>query len=148
MRLRLHRNHKVSIHDFHVVKSRIIIATSGRHAPSLAQLLNAMSIHEIDRTSTLDQEKDRAVVREDADAEEPGPGGDGEHEQKPAEQGVESDEAEEEDQAPAAAPQTFVTAANAKKTFGMKRSNPTVKKGVKTASNPIPLVSHQFLTRQ
>ncbi len=106
-----------------------------------------MSVHEIDRTSTLDPGQDGTIIHEDAEAEEPGIGGDREHGQNPAEQ-VESDEAEAEDQAPAAAPPISANAANAKKVFGMKRSNPTVKKGVKTASNPIPLVSHQFLTRQ
>ncbi|SJL00539.1 uncharacterized protein ARMOST_03852 [Armillaria ostoyae] len=88
-----------------------------------------MSISEIDRTSTLNQEQDNAIVREDAEAEEPGIGGDGGHGQTPAKQEVESNEGEEEDKAPAAAPPTFVTAANAKTAFGMKRSNPTVKKG-------------------
>ncbi len=70
--------------------------------------------------------------------------GDGEHGQTPAEQEV---EAEEEDQGPVGPP-TPADAANAKKVFGMKRSNPTVKKGEKTTPNPFPLVSHQSLTRQ
>ncbi|SJL04739.1 uncharacterized protein ARMOST_08109 [Armillaria ostoyae] len=70
-----------------------------------------------------------AIVREDADAEEPEPGGDGEHEQKPAEQEKESDEEEIDGEAPAVALPISATAANAKTTFGMKRSNPTVKKG-------------------
>ncbi len=46
---------------------------------------------------------------------------------------------QDQDELPAAAS----TAANAKSFFGMKRSNPTVKKGVK-ATNPFPLVSHEF----
>ncbi|PBK64560.1 hypothetical protein ARMSODRAFT_892882, partial [Armillaria solidipes] len=102
-------------------------------------------MHEIDRTSTLDPEQDRAIVHEDAEAEEPGPGGDGEHDQKPAEQEEESDKAEEGDKASTAAPPRFATAANAKTTFGIKRSNPTVKKGVKFNSNPFPVVSYEFL---
>ncbi|SJL04754.1 uncharacterized protein ARMOST_08124 [Armillaria ostoyae] len=84
-------------------------------------------MHEIDGTSNLDLGQDGVIVREDAEVEEPGIGEDGEHGQNPAEQ-----EAEEEDQAPAATPQIFVTAANAKTTFGIKRSNPTVKKGSDT----------------
>ncbi len=113
-----------------------------------------MSIHEIDRTSPLDTGPDKSIRREDAKAEEPGIGGDGEQERSPAgqEAEVESGEAEEEeaeededDQAPAAAaPLTSATAANAKTTFGIKRSNPTVKKGVETISNPFAVVSHEF----
>ncbi|PBK64575.1 hypothetical protein ARMSODRAFT_1007143 [Armillaria solidipes] len=83
-------------------------------------------MHEIDGTSNLDLGQDGVIVREDAEVEEPGIGEDGEHGQNPAEQ-----EAEEE-KAPAATPQIFVTAANAKTTFGIKRSNPTVKKETKT----------------
>ncbi len=37
------------------------------------------------------------------------------------------------------------TAANAKTFFGMKRSNPTIKEGVKTTSKHIALVSHAIL---
>ncbi|SJL04803.1 uncharacterized protein ARMOST_08174 [Armillaria ostoyae] len=98
-----------------------------------------MSIHEIDRTSPLDPGPDESIRREVAETEEPGIGGDGEHERNPAgqEEEVESGgakkgelEEEEEDQAPAtAAPPTSATAANAKTTFGMKRSNHIVKKG-------------------
>ncbi|KAK0442913.1 hypothetical protein EV421DRAFT_1903881 [Armillaria borealis] len=97
-----------------------------------------MSIREIDRTSALDPGQVEAIGREDAEAEEPGIGGDGEHGQTPAVREVdsdeekkdaESDEEEKEDQAPAAAPPASANAANAKKVFGMKRSNPTVKKG-------------------
>ncbi|PBK62885.1 hypothetical protein ARMSODRAFT_556595 [Armillaria solidipes] len=95
-----------------------------------------MSIHEIDRTSPLDPGPDESIKREVAETEEPGIGGDGEHERSPAgqEEEVESGGAKkeelEEDQAPAtAAPPTSATAAFAKTTFGMKRSNPTVKKG-------------------
>ncbi len=91
-----------------------------------------MSVHEIERTSTLDPGQDGAIIREDAEAE--GIGGDGELGQNPAEQGVESDEAAEEDEAPTAAP-TSATAASAKKIFGaMRRPNLTVKKGVKNPS--------------
>ncbi|PBK62922.1 hypothetical protein ARMSODRAFT_558313 [Armillaria solidipes] len=86
-----------------------------------------MSIHEIDRTSTLDPGQDGAIIREDAEVGSQGIGGDGEHEQKPTEQPVESDEMEEEDQAAAAAPPI---SAGAKKIFGtMRRPNPTAKKG-------------------
>ncbi|KAK0225000.1 hypothetical protein EDD85DRAFT_958727 [Armillaria nabsnona] len=86
-----------------------------------------MSIHEIDRTSTLDP---GAIIREDAEAEVQEIERDGEHRQNPAEQGVEPDEAEKEDQAPAAAPPTSATAAGAKRIFGtMRRPNPTAKKG-------------------
>ncbi len=84
--------------------------------------------------STLDQGPDGAIVRKDAEAKEQGTGGDGGHGQNPAEQEVGSDKAEEEDKAPAAAPPTSATAANAKTTFGMKRSNPTVKKGAQNTS--------------
>ncbi len=96
----------------------------------------------------MDTGPDESIRREVAKTEEPGIGGDGEHERSSAgqEDEVELGEAkeeefreeeaeeEEEDQAPAtAAPPTSATAANAKTTFGMKRSNPTVKKGVKNA---------------
>ncbi|SJL04881.1 uncharacterized protein ARMOST_08252 [Armillaria ostoyae] len=87
-----------------------------------------MSIHEIDRTSTLDLGQDGAIVREDAEAELQGIGENGEHGQNPAEHEVESDEAEE-DQASTTALPTSATAANAKKTFGIKRQKPAVKKG-------------------
>ncbi len=96
---------------------------------SLPQLLNSMSIHETDRTSTLDAGQDDTIIREDAGAESQRIGGDDERGQNP---GVESDEAEEEEQAPAAAPPT---SAGAKKIFGtMRRPNPTAKKGVKNPS--------------
>ncbi|KAK0185868.1 hypothetical protein F5146DRAFT_1143386 [Armillaria mellea] len=75
-----------------------------------------MSIREIDRNSSLDPGPVEAIGRK---AEEPGIEGDRE---TPAEQEV---EAEGEGQDPADLP----TSANAKKVFGMKRSNPTVKKG-------------------
>ncbi len=98
-------------------------------AASLPQLLNSMSIHETDRTSTLDAGQDDTIIREDAGAESQRIGGDDERGQNP---GVESDEAEEEEQAPAAAPPT---SAGAKKIFGtMRRPNPTAKKGVKNPS--------------
>ncbi|PBK62917.1 hypothetical protein ARMSODRAFT_1024458 [Armillaria solidipes] len=90
-----------------------------------------MSIHEIDRTSTLDS--GAIIIREDAEAEAQEIEGDGEHRQNPAEQGVGSDE--EEDQVPAAAPPASATAADAKKIFGtIRRPNPIAKKGVKKAS--------------
>ncbi len=105
-----------------------------------------MSIHESDRTSSLDPGPDRVIGRGDAEAGEPGIGGDEEHERSLSRQEevvesgkaeeVESDEEEEEHEAPAVAP---LAAANAKTTFGLKRSNPTVKKGVKTI---IPLLSY------
>ncbi|SJL04767.1 uncharacterized protein ARMOST_08137 [Armillaria ostoyae] len=85
-----------------------------------------MSIHGIDKTSTLDPGQYGTIVHEDAEAEEPGIVGDGEHERNPAVQEVDTDKKE---QAPAAAPPTSANAANAKKVFGMKRSNPTAKKG-------------------
>ncbi|PBK87589.1 hypothetical protein ARMGADRAFT_1085609 [Armillaria gallica] len=78
-----------------------------------------MSIHKIDRTSMLDPGQDDVItpaVREVLDEEEEG-------------KDAESDEEEKEDQAPAAAPPTSANGANAKKVFGMKSSNPTVKKG-------------------
>ncbi len=94
-----------------------------------------MSLHEIDGTSALVPRQDDAIVREDVEAEGPGIGGDGEHGQNPAKQAAESDAAEEEeDQAPAAALLTSATAASTKKIFGIKRSTPTVKKGVQNAS--------------
>ncbi len=93
-----------------------------------------MSIHEIDRTSTLDLGQDVAVVCENAEAESQGIGEDGEHGQNPAEHEVESDEAEEDVRAPTAAPPTSATAANAKKAFGMKRPKPAVKKGAQNTS--------------
>ncbi len=109
-----------------------------------------MSIHEIDRTSSLDPGSDGAIGCKDAEAEEPGIRADGEHGRNQARQeedvgSGEAEEEEEENKAPAAAPPTSATAANAKTVFGMKRSNPTVKKGLKATSNPIPFVSHQFL---
>ncbi len=106
-----------------------------------------MSIREIDRTSTLDPGQEDAIGRGNAKAEEPGIEGDGEHRKNPAAREVDSGE-EEEDQAPAAAPPTSADAANAKKVFGMRRSNFTVKKGEKTTPNPFPLVSHPSLIRQ
>ncbi len=100
-----------------------------------------MSVREIDRTSSLDPRQVEAIGREDAEVEEPGIGRDGEHGQTPAEQEV---QAEAEDQGPAGPP----TSANAKRVFGMKRSNPTVKKGEKITPDTFPLVSHQSLIRQ
>ncbi|PBK83072.1 hypothetical protein ARMGADRAFT_677873 [Armillaria gallica] len=97
-----------------------------------------MSIREIDRTSTLDLGQGEAIGREDAEAEGPGIEGDGERRQNQAaqevqlaeeEKDVESNKEEKEGQAAAAAPPTPANAANAKKVFGMKSSNPTVKKG-------------------
>ncbi len=116
-----------------------------------------MAIHEIDRTSTLDPGQGEAIGREDAEAEGPGIGKDGDHVQNLAaqevqsaeeEKDVESNKEEKEDQTAAAPPPTSADAANAKKVFGMKRSNPMVKKGEKAIPNPFPRVSHQFLTRQ
>ncbi len=89
-----------------------------------------MPIHEIDRMSTLDLGQDGTTVREAAEAESQRIGGNGAHGQNPAEQEVES----------AATPPTSATAANMKTFFGMKRTNPTVKKGMKTTA--FPLVSH------
>ncbi|KAK0442890.1 hypothetical protein EV421DRAFT_2082008, partial [Armillaria borealis] len=97
-----------------------------------------MSIRKVDRTSSLDPASDGAIGHEDAEAEEPIIGGDGEQgrssagqeeevESSKAEE-VNSDEEEDEDEAPAVAPPTSATA-NAKTLFGMKRSNPTIKKG-------------------
>ncbi|KAK0225069.1 hypothetical protein EDD85DRAFT_980297 [Armillaria nabsnona] len=97
-----------------------------------------MSIREIDRTSTLDPGQRETIGHEDAEAGGPGIGKDGEHGQNLAVQEVQSDEEEEdvesneeedEDQAPAGPPPSSADAAIAKKVFGMKRSNPTVKKG-------------------
>ncbi len=116
-----------------------------------------MSIREIDRTSTLDPGQEDAIGRGNAKAEGPGIGRDREHGQNLAarevqsaeeEKDVESNKEEKEGQAAAAAPPTSANAANAKKVFGMKRSNLTVNKGEKTIPNPFPRVSHQFLTRQ
>ncbi len=99
-----------------------------------------MSIREIDRTSTLNPGQGEAIGHKDAEAEGPGIGRDGERRQNLAarevqsneeEKDVESNKEENEDQAPAAPPPTSADAANAKKVFGMKRSNPTVKKGEK-----------------
>ncbi len=110
-----------------------------------------MPIPEINGTSSLDPGPDGAIGREDAEAKEPGIGADGEHGRNRAgqEEDVQSGEAEEEEEEDkaiaATAPPTSATAANAKTLFGMKRSNPTVKKGLKATSNPIPFVSHQFL---
>lgn len=89
-----------------------------------------MSIHEINRMSTLDPGQDGTTVRETAEAESQRIGGNGGHGQNPAEKEVEF----------AAAPPTSATAANMKTFFGMKRANPTVKKGMKTTA--FPLVSH------
>ncbi|KAK0185916.1 hypothetical protein F5146DRAFT_161359 [Armillaria mellea] len=95
-----------------------------------------MPIPEINRTSTLDQGQESPFLREDAEAEEPGIGGHREHGQNSAEQEVDSDEDEEEDKAgSAAALPPSATAVNAKKTFGIKRPNPTAKRGVKNASH-------------
>ncbi len=108
-------------------------------------------------TVPLDPEPDGAIGRANADAEESGIRGVGKHRSRAPGQGepvepgeaeedvVELDKEEAEDQAPAAAPPTPTTAANAKKAFGIKRSNPTVKKGVKTTSSQVALVSHAFL---
>ncbi len=106
-----------------------------------------MSIpNEIDRASTSNPRPDEAFRHEDAEAEKPGVGGDGEHGRLPAgqEEEEESGGAEEEHKAPAAAPPTSATAVNVKKTFGMRRANSTVNKGVKSIYNPFPLVSHEF----
>ncbi len=101
-----------------------------------------MSLHEIDGMSALVPRQYDAIVREDVEAEEPGIGRDGEHRQNPAKQAAESDAAEEEDQAPAAALPTSATAASTKKIFGMKRSTPTVKKGAQnTSTSPSYLIN-------
>ncbi|KAK0227919.1 hypothetical protein IW262DRAFT_1455102 [Armillaria fumosa] len=89
-----------TVHRFSAVKQEADIRTPKRHG------------------------QDGNIVHEDAGAEEPGIGEDwklGSDEAK--------EEEEEEDQPPAAIPKTFVIAANAKTTFGMKRSHPAVKKG-------------------
>ncbi len=105
---------------------------------SLWQLLNDMSIPETDRTSNLDSGQDGAIVRQDAEAESQGVGGGGEHQYNPAEQEVEPNEAaggQEQNEAPTSARPPSANAASAKKIFGtMRRSNPTVKKGVQNAS--------------
>ncbi|KAK0492171.1 hypothetical protein EDD18DRAFT_1465616 [Armillaria luteobubalina] len=91
-----------------------------------------MSTREIDRTSNLDQKQDRASVHEDTEADLQGIGVGGEHPQNLAEQEVEPDEAaggQDEDDAPASAPVPAANAAGAKTVFGMKRANPTVKRG-------------------
>ncbi|KAK0474799.1 hypothetical protein IW261DRAFT_1369119, partial [Armillaria novae-zelandiae] len=94
-----------------------------------------MSIHEIDRTPTLDPAQDGVVVHKDAEVEEPGIGGDGGHGQSTAAREVGSgkeekngklNKEEKEDQAHAAPQPPSANAANAKTIFGMKRSNPTV----------------------
>ncbi|SJL04775.1 uncharacterized protein ARMOST_08145 [Armillaria ostoyae] len=85
-----------------------------------------MSIHEIERSSALNPGQDEAIKSEDAEAEEQGIKGGGERGQNPAARKEDSDEEEKEDQAPVAPPPT---SANAKTVFGMKRSNPTVRKG-------------------
>ncbi|KAK0227824.1 hypothetical protein IW262DRAFT_1454999 [Armillaria fumosa] len=82
-----------------------------------------MSLHEIDGTSALDPRQDEAIAREDVEAGEPGTRRDGYGQYSTKEA------AEEEDEAPVAAPPNSATAASTKKVFGMKRSTPTVKKG-------------------
>ncbi|KAK0474765.1 hypothetical protein IW261DRAFT_524337 [Armillaria novae-zelandiae] len=82
-----------------------------------------MSLHEIGGASALNPRQDEAIAHEHAEAEESRIGGDGEHGQYSAK------EAAEEAQAPAAASPTSANAASTKKVFGIKRSNPTVKKG-------------------
>ncbi len=70
---------------------------------SLWQLLNDMSIHEIDRTSNLDSGQDRAIVRQDAEAESQAIGGGEERHHSSAEQEVEPNETvggQEQDEAP------------------------------------------------
>ncbi|KAK0492129.1 hypothetical protein EDD18DRAFT_1258327, partial [Armillaria luteobubalina] len=91
-----------------------------------------MSIPEIDRTSNLDPRQDKTTVRQDTKADSQGIGGGGEPPHNSAEQEVEPDEVAEgqdEDEAPASAPLPSANAAGAKTVFGMKRSNPTVKRG-------------------
>ncbi|KAK0474766.1 hypothetical protein IW261DRAFT_1369069 [Armillaria novae-zelandiae] len=88
---------------------------------SLQQSPKSMSLHEIDRTSASDTRQDEAIICEDIEAEEPEIGRDGEHGQSSAKEA-----AEEEDQAPAAAPPTSANAANARSTFGLKKPKPAV----------------------
>ncbi|KAK0442863.1 hypothetical protein EV421DRAFT_2056409, partial [Armillaria borealis] len=79
-----------------------------------------MSIYETDRASSLDLGEDEAIAHRDApEGEEQGIGRGEERQPDEAAGG------QDQDEAPAAA----ATAANAKTLFGMKRSNPTVKKG-------------------
>ncbi|PBL00240.1 hypothetical protein ARMGADRAFT_1072614 [Armillaria gallica] len=88
---------------------------------SLQRLLNLTSIHEIDTTSTLNPGQDEAIGHKDdaLEGEEHEIGRDEERQQDKAAGG------QDQDGPPAAAS----TAAHAKSFFGVKRSNPTVKKG-------------------
>ncbi|SJL04852.1 uncharacterized protein ARMOST_08223 [Armillaria ostoyae] len=93
-----------------------------------------MPIHKSHGTSILDPGQDEAIVCRDAEAEEQGIRRGREHQHNLAEQEVELDEVaglerQELDEVPTGAPPTFTTAANAKTFFGMRRSNPTAKKG-------------------
>lgn len=108
-----------------------------------------MSVHEIDRTMTLDPGQDGAIVREHSEAESQGPWGNGEQRRNLPER-VEPDEVvagQDQNEALAAASPNSATAANVKTIFGLKRSNTTVNKGVKTTSNFFPPISHQVLYR-
>ncbi|PBK83064.1 hypothetical protein ARMGADRAFT_677560 [Armillaria gallica] len=106
-----------------------VVLLSSSPPSSSRQQLTTMSNREIDRTSASDPEQEEVVGREDAEVEVPRVAGDGpEHRQIPAAREVQLDE-EKKDQAAATAPPTSANVANVKKVFGMKRSNPTVKKG-------------------
>ncbi|KAK0474764.1 hypothetical protein IW261DRAFT_523944 [Armillaria novae-zelandiae] len=96
---------------------------------SLQQLPNTMSIHEDNRTSTLEVRQDGAIRCEDAEAESQRFREGREHGQKSAEHEGESGEAEEEYQDPTVAPSTSANAANAKKTFGLNKPKPAVNRG-------------------
>ncbi len=115
------------------VMRRASIFLSTIALPSTAT--NLMSIYETDRASSLDLGEDEAITHKDApEGEEQGIGRGEERQPDEAAGG------QDQDEAPAAAS----TAANAKTLFGMKRSNPAVKKGVKTTYDHFPLVSHEF----
>ncbi|KAK0442855.1 hypothetical protein EV421DRAFT_550850 [Armillaria borealis] len=93
-----------------------------------------MSIHEVDRTMTLDPGQDGAIVREHSEAESRGSWGNREQQRNLPER-VELDEVvgrQEQDEALAAAPPSSATASNVKTIFGLKRSNTTVNKGYDT----------------
>ncbi|KAK0492117.1 hypothetical protein EDD18DRAFT_1258305, partial [Armillaria luteobubalina] len=83
-----------------------------------------MSLHENGRTSALDLRQDEAVARKNVEADEQGIRIDWEHEQSSAKEA-----AEEEDQAPAAAPPTSANAANARTTFGLKKTKTAANRG-------------------
>ncbi|KAK0227832.1 hypothetical protein IW262DRAFT_1531569 [Armillaria fumosa] len=117
-----------------VLLSTIVFsAYSTPESPSSShQRLSTMSIHEIDRTSNSDPRWDRTIVCEDTQADSQGIEGGGEHLHNPAEREVEPGKVtggQEHDEAPASALLPSANTAGTKKVFGVKRSNPTVKKG-------------------